>query len=111
MKPGLKFQGSGFRVQIALGVCVLAMFVAVTTGGVAYAQGGGSYDLSWWTIDGGGGAVGGETYTLLSTAGQPDAGPALSDAAERFTLLGGFWPARAVEGGYTVYLPLVLRTQ
>ncbi len=68
------------------------------------------YDLSWWTVDGGGGAVGGGTFTLLGTAGQPEAGPPLSDAAGRFTLLGGFWPAwGAEEGNSMVYLPLVLR--
>lgn len=100
---------SSSRFQVALGICALAMFVAVTTSGMVYAQSGGSFDLSWWTVDGGGGTVGGGTYVLMSTAGQPDAGPALSDASGRFTLLGGFWPAAVgEEGNPAVYLPLVL---
>jgi hypothetical protein len=31
-------------------------------------------DLSWWTVDGGGGESSGGSYTLTATAGQPDAG-------------------------------------
>ena len=42
------------------------------------AQTGGSYNLSWWTVDGGGAALGGG-YALVGTAGQADAGPALSE--------------------------------
>ena len=38
------------------------------------AQSGGGYDLSWSTIDGGGGMSTGGGYTLSGTIGQPDAG-------------------------------------
>jgi hypothetical protein len=68
----------------------------------------GTYDLSWWTVDGGGGALsidGG--YSLSSTAGQPEVG-LLSDGG--YTLSGGFWGGGALaEEIYRVYLPLVLR--
>jgi hypothetical protein len=58
--------------------------------GICTAQSGGGYDLSWWTIDGGGitFATGG-TFDLGGTVGQPDASSALTGGA--FSLTGGFW--------------------
>tara|TARA_R110000782_G_scaffold12913_5_gene38259 strand:+ start:2125 stop:2547 length:423 start_codon:yes stop_codon:yes gene_type:complete len=58
----------------------------------ALAQSGGPYEITSWTIDGGGitNAAGG-AYTLSGTIGQPDAGPTLS--AGSYDLSGGFWPA------------------
>ncbi|CUU34769.1 MAG: hypothetical protein K6U12_06140 [Armatimonadetes bacterium] len=58
--------------------------------GVACAQSGGNYDLSWWTIDGGGVtfATGG-TFNLGGTIGQPDASSALTGGT--YSLTGGFW--------------------
>ncbi len=85
---------------------LLALVVAVILVGVASAQSGGGYDLDWWTVDGGGGMLNQVGYSLHATAGQPDAGTAL--ASGEYTLLGGFWPSSA-SGGYTVYLPLVIR--
>jgi len=50
---------------------------------------GNSYELSWWTVDGGGAMFSmGGTYSLGGTIGQPDAG-ALSGGS--YALLGGFW--------------------
>jgi hypothetical protein len=49
----------------------------------------GQYELSWYTIDGGGGRSTGGPYTLTGTIGQPDA--AYSKGGN-FELLGGFWP-------------------
>jgi hypothetical protein len=46
------------------------------------------YDLSWYTIDGGGGTSTGGSFSLSGTIGQPDAGT-LSGGT--FTLSGGFW--------------------
>ena len=53
--------------------------------------GGGDFDLSWNTIDGGGGgsSTGGE-YKLAGTVGQHDAGLLMTGGD--FALLGGFWP-------------------
>jgi hypothetical protein len=59
----------------------------------ARAQSGGSFELSWWTVDGGGGASTGGQFTLSGTAGQPDAGTL---AGGRFKLEGGFWSALQV---------------
>ena len=59
---------------------LLGLVTLLVGGGlVAYAQTGGGYDLTWWTVDSGGEtvAIGGE-YTLLTTAGQPDADPVAS---------------------------------
>ena len=65
----------------------------------------GDYDLSWWTVDGGGGTLStGEGYTLGGTVGQPDAGVL---TGEGYTLAGGFWGGASVE--YRIFLPLVLR--
>jgi hypothetical protein len=69
---------------------------------VAFAQIGGGYDLSWNTIDGGGGTATGGSYMLDGAIGQPDAG-ALSGGA--YTLNGGFWQI----AGYTIYAPAVQR--
>ena len=68
-----------------------------------------TYDLSWWTVDGGGGtssAAG--SYALDGTAGQPDPGPVLSGG--NYQLEGGFWGG-GLSGvsWYSIYLPLVLR--
>src|SRR2546421_3418272 len=54
-----------------------------------------SYDLSWYTIDGGGGMnSAGGTFTLSGTIGQPDASSFSTPiSGGTFTLVGGFWPA------------------
>ena len=63
-------------------VLVLVLFAAP-----AWAQ---TYDLSWYTVDGGGAtfSVGGP-YSLGATIGQPDASGALTGGA--YALVGGFW--------------------
>ena len=50
------------------------------------------YDLSWYTIDGGGGTSTGGTYDVSGTAGQPDAGIAMTGGGG-YSITGGFWPA------------------
>ena len=72
------------------------------------AQSGAGYDLSWNTVNGGGGSSStGGIYSLGGTAGQPDAGLVTGGA---YTLAGGFWPGGAVAlPEYHIYLPLVVR--
>ena len=53
----------------------------------------GQYELSWYTIDGGGGRSSGGPYVLTGTIGQPDAD--WSEGGD-FELLGGFWPGEAL---------------
>ncbi|GAB4278236.1 MAG: hypothetical protein Kow0080_29710 [Candidatus Promineifilaceae bacterium] len=89
-------------------VLVVLLGLLVTGGGILFAQTGGSYSLTWSTVDSGGGSLSGGSYALSGTAGQADAG-LLSGGS--YTLLGGFWGAGASSGvtGYTVYLPAVLK--
>jgi len=49
----------------------------------------GSYDLSWWTVDGERDFSTGGSYSLGGTIGQPDAGTSVDGT---YTLAGGFWP-------------------
>jgi hypothetical protein len=81
-----------------------------------------SYDLSWWTVDGGGGTFStGGGYELGGTIGQPDAGVLTGDG---YTLAGGFWAGISAETPtptptatvtptvtvtFRVYLPLVVK--
>jgi hypothetical protein len=69
--------------------CALgAMILALAT--VVRAQSGGPFDLSWSTVDGGGGASAGGQFALTGTIGQPDAGGATLTGGQ-FNLTGGFW--------------------
>lgn len=70
----------------------------------ALAQTGGGYDLTWSTIDGGGGTSNGGAYTLGGTIGQPDAGT-LSGGT--YTLIGGFWNDALQL--LRLYLPVILQ--
>jgi hypothetical protein len=77
--------------------------------GAALAQSGGGYEITSWTVDGGGGSSSGATYALVGTVGQPDAGPAMMGGSYR--LVGGFWAGAATPiMNYDVYLPLTLRS-
>ncbi len=65
----------------------------------------GSYDLSWYTIDGGGATFSaGGSYLLGGTIGQPDAG---SMSGGSYQLNGGFWGGASIN--YNIYLPLALK--
>ena len=59
-----------------------------------HAQSGGPFDLSWSTIDGGGGTSSGGQFQLSGTIGQPDAGRLTGG---RFRLEGGFWSGFTVQ--------------
>ena len=99
---------------------LIAIFLLLTTGGIlpgivpASAELDQVYDLSWWTVDGGGGALSGSgpagTYTLTGTAGQPDSGVLKGGD---YVLGGGFWGGGEVPGPeyeYRAYLPMVIRS-
>ena len=53
-----------------------------------------TYDLSWFTIDGGGGTSTGGVYSISGTIGQPDADTA---AGGPYNLIGGFWSVLAIQ--------------
>lgn len=68
-----------------------------------------TYEISWWTVDGGGVTLAtGGGYSLDATAGQPDAG--LLEGGG-YSLGGGFWRggAPASVPSHSIYLPLILR--
>ncbi len=72
------------RISISLiAITLLLLFM------LALRAQGSPYDLSWRTIDGGGGTSSGGTYILSGTIGQADA--AWSSGGD-YALLGGFWP-------------------
>jgi len=85
----------------------IALILAVTllSSELNLAQTGGGYDLTRWTVDGGGQTVSGGGYTLTGTIGQPDAGPALSGGG--YVLYGGFWSGGGTQ--YQIHLPVIRR--
>jgi hypothetical protein len=86
-------------------IVVLVFIVALLAGVAARAQPVDTYDLSWWTVDGGGIVLSsGGGYALAGTAGQPDAGTL---AGGGYELAGGFWGGGAIAPDYELYLPLV----
>lgn len=76
---------------IGVGACTMFAFCPLS----ANAQSGSGYDLTWNTLDGGGGLSTGNGYELQGTIGQPDAG-ALSGS--NYELNGGFWFPSAPAG-------------
>jgi hypothetical protein len=84
---------------------ILTLFLAILAIAVVpvLAETSATYDLSWWTVDGGG--ITDKTsgsYTLSGTAGQPDAGSLSSGA---YNLAGGFWAGILVK--LESFLPLI----
>jgi hypothetical protein len=86
---------------------ILAILLLALLAGGEAAQAQEGYDLSWWTVDGGGAtfSTGGD-YTLGGTAAQHDAGEL---SGGKYTLSGGFWAGGALApGGYRImYLPQI----
>ncbi len=73
----------------------------------ALAQGTG-FDLSWWTVGGGGDTSStGGAYTLHGTIGQPGVGASM--AGSSYALDGGFWGRGAPALDRRLYLPLVIK--
>ncbi len=70
------------------------LLLTITLASVALAQ---DFDLTWHTIDGGGGYSAGGDFELEGTIGQHDAGPSTGPmTGGDFTLSGGFWPVANV---------------
>ena len=84
---------------------MVVFLVLVVASGFALAQSGGGYDLTWNTIDNGGGTIGNGGYTLNGTIGQPEASAPMNYGG--YTLAGGFWSTAT--SPYHIFLPLVLR--
>jgi len=85
-----------------LGLLVLGLLTVLITAPIL-AQTGGGYDLTWISIDGGGGTSSSGSYSLSGTIGQPDSSLA---GGAGYTLVSGFW---AADGGSSIFLPIIQR--
>ena len=94
------------RTILILATAVLLLAATAAIANNVQAQPGGGYDLTWSTIDGGGGTSSGGVYSLSGTIGQPDAG-VMSGGA--FNLEGGFWSGGLTNDLLKLFLPLLLR--
>ena len=65
------------------------------------------FDLSWWTVDSGGGTSAGGNYELDGTIGQPEAGYQMTGG--NYNLEGGFWGGGETETHSYLYLPVISR--
>jgi hypothetical protein len=89
---------------LALALLVFAIAFLALNVRVGYAAPRSGYEISWYTIDGGGAQdLSGGTYTLSGTVGQFDAG---SQSGGSYALAGGYWVELF---GYRLSLPLILR--
>jgi hypothetical protein len=87
---------------------LLLLLALLLVSGPVIASSGGLFDLSWDTIDGGGGTSSGGSYALSGTAGQTDASEPLSGGS--YALTGGFWAGIGGGGAdWSVYLPMIVR--
>jgi hypothetical protein len=85
------------------GLLSLLVFTSQVT-----AQTGGAYDLTWNTVDAGGGQNTGGLYSLDGTIGQPDAGQMGGGV---YILGNGFWGGTIVPVAQynTLFLPLLMK--
>ena len=75
-----------FKQPVLLGIGFVVLLLLV--GRTVLAQTSSNFNLTWSTIDGGGGSSTSSNFSLSGTVGQPDAGRSSSD---NLTLHGGFW--------------------
>lgn len=89
------------------GALILALLIITSP---VLAQIGNGYDLSWFTIDNGGGTSSDANFSVIGTIGQPEAGTTLT--AGDYTLTGGFWLGEKPGDeslGQPIYLPIIFR--
>jgi hypothetical protein len=83
----------GIRIIKTSSKCVVAVvwLICLLVIVPALGQTGDDFDLSWNTIDSGGGQSKGGSYVLTGTIGQSDAA---YSAGGDYEILGGFWPGQ-----------------
>jgi len=86
---------------------IVALLLLAT--GIALAQTGSGFDLTWWTVGGGGGTLTGGGFTLRGSVGQPDAGGPLTGGG--FALYSGFWAPAPAGGAPPTDTPTPTATQ
>lgn len=79
----------GKRSSFAMTALWVGLYLVLPFIPLASAQSSGDYNLTWSTVDGGGGVSSGGSYVVRGTIGQPDAA---YSAGGDYGLLGGFWP-------------------
>ncbi len=93
-------------IALLILVSISASNARVTSASPEAAPRGTGYDLSWYTVDGGGAMYStGGTYSLGGTIGQADAGTLNGGT---YTLAGGFWNS-GLGNLLKLYLPLIMR--
>ncbi len=90
--------------KLILLIILAVLLLAVAGGVLAQVDLPLAFDISWFTIDGGGGASTGGAYSLDGSIGQPDAG---SMSGGAYTLQGGFWAGAAGPVMLNIYLPMI----
>ncbi len=89
--------------------CLVTLILALVISGLAQAQTGGGYDLTWGTVAGGGATGSANTpgsFNLNDTIGQASTGAATGAG---YTLTSGLWSTIAsVATTYHVFLPVLL---
>lgn len=83
---------------------LLAACLMLVTFAVAWAQSGGEFNLSRYTVAGGGSTSSGGSYTLGGTAGQPAAS---TSTGGEYSLVGGFSGDAGAPAEFGLYLPIV----
>ena len=101
----MRFRRKGqWRTGVISGLLVAALLAVGAVTLIVLAADG--FQLSWWSVDGGGGLSEGGDFVLSGTAGQFDAGLLTGDG---YVLGGGFWSGGELAPAvHTVYLPLVV---
>jgi len=94
------------KTRTVLSIALVTLLMVITFASTQ-AQSGSGYDLTWNTIDNGGGTSSNGGYIIDSTIGQPDAGAPINNGG--YTLTGGFWAGVSI-AQYHIYLPVVLRS-
>ena len=93
------------------GILITALVILTLLVPTVLAQSGGGYELTWTSIDAGGGAMTGGAYSLVSSIGQPE--PGATQSGGGYSLNGGVVDAGGSGGatpdGQQVYVPLILR--
>ena len=77
-------------------IVIFVLFGLLLSTSSASAQSGGPYELTWTSVDAGGGAMSGGAYGLYSTIGQPDTS---SMSSGDYSLQGGFWHSSCAPPG------------
>lgn len=86
---------------------ILSVFLLILPLEAVLAVGEAAYDLSWWSVDGGGDLSSGGEYGLRSVIGQPDAS---QSASGKYAVTGGFLSIGAQPGrDFRTVLPFVYK--